>query len=93
MRSTESVITRYLQEHQASIPGNKGETAIPTATVIFESFATVQRVELKVEEMTISQSHGWQAHHELICQALELDNLIYEGPTSQENNPTMGKGP
>jgi transposase len=86
-------VRQYLAQHEASIPGNKGPTDMPTATVIFESFATVRRVELTLEDMTVSQIQGWQAHHELICQALELDYSIYEGPTTQENNPTMGKGP
>jgi len=76
-----------------SIPGNKGNTDIPTATVVFESFASVTRIELSVEGIAISQIHGWQAHHELICQALELDALIYESLTTQKNKPTMGNGP
>jgi hypothetical protein len=86
-------VRQYLTQHEASIPGNKGPTDIPTATVIFESFATVTRVELTLEDMTSCQIQGWQAHHERICQALELDHSIYEGPTTQENYPTMGKGP
>jgi transposase len=86
-------VRQYLQEHEATIPGNKGQTDIPTATVVFESFATVMRVELNLEGTTISELHGWQAHHELICQALELDALIYESPTTQKNYPTMGNGP
>ena len=86
-------VRQYLQAHQTSIPGNKGPTDIPTATVVFESFASVTRIELSVEGMAISQLHGWQAHHELICQALELDALIYESLTTQKNNPTMGNGP
>jgi hypothetical protein len=86
-------VRQYLQEHHASISGNKGETDTPTATVVFESFASVTWVELRVEGLTISQVHGWQVHHELICQALELDALIYGSPTTQENNPTMGNGP
>jgi hypothetical protein len=57
------------------------------------SFATMMRVELSVVGITISQVHGWQVHHELICQALELDALIYEGSTTQKNNLTMGNGP
>jgi transposase len=61
--------------------------------VVFESFASVTRVELSVEGMAISQIHGWQAHHELICQALELDALIYENPMTQENYPTMRNDP
>jgi len=86
-------VRQYLREHQASIPGNKGETDVPTATVVFESFASVTRIELSVEGMTISEIHGWQAHHELICQALELDDLIYESPTTQKNRSTMANGP
>ena len=86
-------VRQYLQEHEATIPGNKGETDIPTATMVFESFATVMRVGLNLEGTTISELHGWQAHHELICQALELDALIYESPTTQKNYPTMGNGP
>jgi len=86
-------VRQYLEQHEASIPGNKGPTDRPTATVIFESFATLRRVELTWEDMTVSQIQGWQAHHELICQALKLDYSIYESPTTQQNNPTMGKGP
>jgi transposase len=86
-------VRQYLAQHEASIPGNKGPTDMPTATVIFESFATVTRVELTLEDMTVSQIQGWQAHHERICQVLELDFSIYESPTPQENYPTMGKGP
>jgi hypothetical protein len=86
-------VRQYLEVHQASIPGNKGQTDMPTATVVFESFASVTRVDLSVEGMTISELHGWQVHHELICQALELDAFIYENPTTPENNPTMGGGP
>jgi transposase len=82
-----------LLEHQATIPGNQGDTAVPTATVIFESFATVTRVELNVDGVTVSQLHGWQAHHELICEALELDNLGDEDAAIQKNNLTMQKGP
>ena len=74
-------VRQYLAQHEASIPGNKGPTGIPTATVIFESFATVMRVELTLEDMRVSQIQGWQAHHERICQALELDFSIYEVPT------------
>jgi hypothetical protein len=51
------------------------------------------RIELSVEGIAISQLHGWQAHHELNCQALERDALINENPTTQENNLTMGNGP
>ena len=86
-------VRQYLAQHEASIPGNKGPTDVPTATVIFESFATVSRVELTLEDMTSCQIQGWQAHHERICKALELDFSIYKNPTPPENYPAMGKGP
>ena len=44
-------------------------------TVIFESFSTVTRIELNVDGETVYQLHGWQAHHELICEALRLEHL------------------
>jgi transposase len=86
-------VRHYLLEPQATIPGNKGDTAVPTATVIFESFTTVTRVELNVDGVTVYQLHGWQAHHELICEALELDNLGDEDEAIQKNKLTMQKGP
>ena len=88
-----SKVRQFLAQHEDTIPGNKGATDVPTATVVFESFAPVMRVELNVKERTIVQIHGWQAHHELICQALELNALIYEHPTTQKNPPTMGNVP
>ena len=86
-------VRQYLQTHQATIPGNKGDTAIPSATVILESFRTVTRLELNVDGETLYQLHGWKAHHELICEALGLDNLGDEDAATQKNNPTMGNGP
>jgi hypothetical protein len=86
-------VRQYLAQHEASVPGNKGPTDVPTATVIFESFATVNRVELTLEDMRVYQIQGWQAHHEHICKALELDFSIYEDLTPPENYPTMEKGP
>jgi transposase len=86
-------VRQYLAQHEVSIPGNKGPPDVPTATVIFESFATVTRVKLTLEDVTVSQIQGWQAHHELICEALELDNLGDEDEAIQKNKLTMQKGP
>jgi hypothetical protein len=86
-------VRQYLQAPQASIPSNKGQTDIPTATLVLESFASVMRIELSVEGIAISQLHGWQVHHKLSCQALERDALINENPTTQEHYPTMGNRP
>jgi transposase len=86
-------VRQYLQEHEETIPGNKGETHIPTATVVFESFATLSRVELNVDGVTVYQLHGWQAHHERVFQALGLSPLIDDDSAIQKNSLAMPKGP
>lgn len=86
-------VRQYLQQHQQMIPGNKGDTAVPTAAVVFESFASVTHVHLDLDGVAISQVHGWQAHHQLICQALELDDLYYDRPADQKNNLTGPRAP
>jgi transposase len=86
-------VRQYLLEHEASIPGNKGETDHPTATVVFESFATLCRVELNVDGVSVDQFHGWQAHHERVFQALGLPSLIDDGLATQKNDLAMPKGP
>jgi transposase len=63
-------VRQYLQEHEATLPGNKGETDNPTATVVFESLTTLIRLELNIDGVTVYQFHGWQAHHERVFQAL-----------------------
>jgi hypothetical protein len=82
-----------LQQHQQMIPGNKGDTALPTAAVVFESFASVTQVRLDLDGVDVCQIHGWQAHHELICQALGLDEFWYEGATNQKNNRVSPRAP
>lgn len=86
-------VRQYLQEHEATIPGNKGETDTPTATVVFESLATLIRLEVTVNGVTVYQYHGWQAHHERVFQALGLPSLIDDGLATQKNNLAMPKGP
>jgi transposase len=86
-------VRQYLQEQEETIPGNKGATDNPTATVVFESLATLSRVELSVDGMRVYQFHGWQAHHERVFRALGLPPLIDDDPTTQKNNPAMSKGP
>ena len=86
-------VRQYLQEHVASIPGNKGETDNPTATVVFESFATLSRVELNVDGVSVDQFHGWQAHHEWVFLALGLSPLIDDNSAIQKNSLAMPKGP
>jgi transposase len=80
-------VRQSLQPHGQCIPGNKGETAMPTATVVLASFAQVTLVHLEVEGTEIRQVHGWQELHQLICKALGVDDSWFEVSTQQKNNP------
>jgi hypothetical protein len=86
-------VRQYLQEHEETIPGNKGETDTPTATVIFESLTTLSRLELTIDGVTVYPFHGWQAHRERVFRALELAPLIDDEVTTQENHLAIPKGP
>jgi transposase len=86
-------VRQYLRQHQQMIPGNKGETALPTAAVVFESFASVTQVRLDLDGVDVCQIHGWQTHHGLICQALGLDEFWYEGAANQKNNRVSPRAP
>ena len=79
-------VRQYLQQQQQSIPGNKGDTAMPTAAVVFASFTAITQVHLDLEGVDICQGNGWQAHHGLIFQAIGLDTFWYERPVHQKNN-------
>ena len=86
-------VRQYLHQHQQTIPGNKGNTARPTAAVVFESFASVIQVHMDLDGGFASQVYGWQGHHQLICQALELNDLFSDRPTDQKNHPTNSRAP
>lgn len=86
-------VRQYLTEPAETIPGNKGETDHPTATVVFASLTTRIRLELIVDGVTVYQFHGWQAHHERVFQALGLPSLIDDVLATQKNNLAMPKGP
>jgi hypothetical protein len=86
-------VRQYLQQHQQVIPGNKGDTTMPTAPVVFASFASVTQVRLDLDGVDICQTHGWQAHHGFICQALDLDEFWYEGSANQKNNRASPRAP
>ena len=81
-------VRQYLQQHQRTIPGNKGDTTRPTAAVVLESFVSVIQVSLDLDGVEVCQVHGWQAHHDLICEALGLDESWYTGAATPKNHPT-----
>jgi len=86
-------VRQYLLLQHHSIPGNKGETAMPTAAVILASFARVSLVHLKLDGMEARQVHGWQEHHRLVCKALGVDDAWYVGAAAQKNTPTCPDPP
>jgi transposase len=86
-------VRQYLQQHHQVIPGNKGDTAVPTAAVVFEAFASVTHLQLDLDGVSVSQVHGWRTHHQLICQALELDDLFSDRPADQKNYRTGPRAP
>jgi hypothetical protein len=86
-------VRQYLHQGQETIPGNKGDTATPTATVVFELFAPVMLVYLDLDGAAVFQVHGWQAHHRLICEALGVSATWDEGAAHRKNNSTRRRAP
>ena len=86
-------VRQFLQQHQQTIPGNKGETAMPTAAVVLSSFAQVMVVQVDLDGVDVRQVHGWQDHHRLVCEALGVEDSWYEGSTNQKNNTMRLRGP
>jgi len=75
----------YLRTHNQQLPGNKGETATPTAAVVLALFAQVAWVHFWIGEQEGAQVYGLQPHHLLIWEALGLDSSWYEAPSTQKN--------
>jgi transposase len=73
----------YLRTHNQQVPGNKGETATPTATVVFTLFSHVTLVHLQIGRRKIQQVYGVQPHHLLICDALSLGYSWYAAPVAR----------
>jgi transposase len=76
----------YLHDHDRHIPGNKGPTAMPTTAVVFALFAPVMLVQFTVENMTSLQLHGVQDHHRIICEAVGIDPVWYQGAATGQNS-------
>jgi transposase len=79
-------VRQYLLLHDQRIPGNKGETATPTAAVVLTSFSQVTIVHFQLGDTAVRQVHGWQTYHRIICEALGLDGTWYEGTVKPENS-------
>ena len=75
----------YLREHDQQLPGNKGLTATPTATVVLTLFAQVALIQLVIDDQEVEQIYGVQPHHLLLCDALGLDRSWYTAPSAQKS--------
>jgi hypothetical protein len=75
----------YLRTHDQQLPGNKGETATPTAAVVLALFAQVALVQFWIGDQEVVQVYGIQPYHLLICDALGLDSSWYEAPLAHKN--------
>jgi transposase len=76
----------YLRAHDRHIPGNKGPTATPTAAVVFALFAPVMLVQFVMDNMTSLQPHGIQDHHLIVCEAVGIDPVWYQGAATGQNS-------
>jgi transposase len=78
----------YLHTHGQRLPGNKGETAIPTAAVVLSLFAPVApvaMVQVQIGNTEVHQVYGVHPHHLMICDALGLDRVWYAAPPVPPN--------
>ncbi len=60
---------------------------------LLELFVSVTQVSLDLDGDEVCQVHGWQVHHELICQALGLDEFWYAGAATPKNHSTGPRSP
>ena len=74
-----------LRTHAQQLPGNTGETATPTAAVVFTLFSPVALVQLQIGGQKVYHMYGLQPDHWLICDALGLNYAWYEAPTAHKN--------
>jgi transposase len=77
----------YLHAHDQQVPGNKGPTATPTAAVVFALFRPVMLVQFAVANTTSLQVHGVEDHHRIVCEAVGIDPVWYQGVATEQNSP------
>jgi hypothetical protein len=75
----------YLCPQNQQLPGNKGETATPTASVVVSLCAHVAWLRCLVGDQAVEEVYGVQPQHLLVCDALGLDASWYEVPSAQKN--------
>jgi transposase len=76
----------YLRDHDRQVPGNKGPTATPTAAVVFALFTPVMLVQFAMDNTTSLQAHGVQDYHLMVCDAVGIDQMWYQGGVPGQNS-------
>ena len=76
----------YLRAHDQQIPGNKGLTATPTAAVVFALFTPVMLVQFAMDKVISFQVYGVQDDHLLVCKAVGIDQVWYQGVAAGQNS-------
>jgi hypothetical protein len=72
--------------HDQQVPGNKGDTAMPTTAVVFALFPSVALEQSQVRDQKVYDLYGVQPHHLLICDAFGLNSSWYIAPTANKND-------
>ena len=75
----------YLHAQGQQLPGNKGLTAMPTATVVLTLFSPVMMVHVRRGKRAVYQMYGVHAYHLMVCDALGLDHAWYTTPLARKN--------
>jgi transposase len=76
----------YLHDQRQSLPGNKGLTTTPTASVILTLFSPVMLVQLMLDTTQVRHIYGVQSYPLLVCDALGIDRGWYTAPSHQGNS-------
>ena len=76
----------YLRDHERHIRGNKGPTATPTTAVVFALFTPVTLVHFTVDQAPLLQIHGIQEEHRIVCEAVGIDHVWYQGEAVGQNS-------
>jgi hypothetical protein len=79
----------YLLAHDQQVPGNKGETAMPTATVVLALLTPVALVHMRVGRREVWQVYGVQPYHWLICDARGLHHAWYDTSSAHKNRKSI----
>ena len=74
-----------LRAHHQHIPGNKGLTALPTAAVVFDLLTPVTLVHYAVDNVPSRHVHGIREDHLMVCEAVGIDQVWYQGAAAGQN--------